>query len=142
LPLLRAVKALNLYRVAVTWKDGRKAEVDLAPHILRYGIYRPLREDMDAFRRMKVDGGVAVAWPDAGLDLSADAVAALERMQTMNGAEFRARLKKLGLSFDAAAATFAISRRQIAYYAAGAKSVPRHVVLAVRGFEAEMAAGD
>ncbi len=49
-----------------------------------------------------------------------------------------ARLKRLGLSFDAAAAAFDLSRRQIAYYSAGAKPVPRHVVLALSGFEAEL----
>lgn len=85
-----------------------------------------------------VDEGVAVAWPDQNIDLSADAIAALGRAQTMTGEEFRTRLKRLGLSFDAAAATFDISRRQIAYYSAGKKPVPRHVVLALRGFEAEL----
>ena len=130
---------LGLYRVAVVWKDGRKSEVDLAPQILRYAVYRPLRENPDAFKRAEiVEGGVAVAWPGPGVDISADAIAALGRSQTMTPEEFRARLKRLGLSFDAAAATFAISRRQIAYYSAGAKPVPRHVVLALSGFEAEL----
>ncbi len=139
LPLLRSIRVLGLYRVAVAWKDGRKSEVDLAPHILRYAVYRLLRENPDAFRRAEiVEGGVAVAWPGEGVDISADAIAALERSQTMTPEEFRARLRRLGLSFDAAAAAFAISRRQIAYYSAGAKPVPRHVVLALSGFEAEL----
>lgn len=139
LPLLRALRALGLYRVAVVWKDGRKAEVDLAPHILRYAVYRPLRENAATFRRARIiDGGVAVAWPDFGIDISADAIAALDRAQTMTAAEFRERLRRWGMSFDAAAAAFDISRRQIAYYSAGAKAIPRHVVLALRGFEAEL----
>lgn len=130
---------LGLYRVAVVWKDGHKGEVDLAPHILRYAIYRPLRENWGAFKRAEIiEDGVAVAWPDLDLDISADAIAALDRAQTMTAEEFRRHLKRWGLSFDAAAATFAISRRQIAYYSAGAKPVPRHVVLALRGFEAEL----
>ena len=136
---MRSIKVLNLYRIEVVWSDGRAAEVDLAPHILRYAIYRPLRENLDAFKRAEViDDGVAIAWPALDLDMSADAIAALERMQTMTGSEFRDRLKELGLSFDAAAATFDISRRQIAYYSAGAKPVPRHMVLALRGFEVEL----
>jgi hypothetical protein len=139
LPLLRSIRALGLYRVEVVWKDGRKAEVDLAPQILRYAVYRPLRENPDAFKKAKIiDGGVAVAWPGEDVDISADAIAALERSQTMSADQFRERLKRLGLSFDAAAATFDISRRQIAYYSAGAKAVPRHVVLALLGFEAEL----
>ena len=139
LPLLRSIKVAGPYRIAAAWKDGRKAEVDFAPHILRYAVYRPLRDDPGAFRKARiVDGGVAIAWSELNLDISADAIAALDRAQTMTAEEFRDRLKRMGLSFDAAAATFAISRRQIAYYSAGAKPVPRHIVLALRGFEAEM----
>ena len=139
LPLLRAIKVLNLYRVEVTWVGGPKVAIDLAPHILRYAIYRPLRDDLEAFRKVKVvDGGVAVAWPEHDLDISADAINALYLTQVMIPGEFGQRLKKLGLSFDAAAAMLEISRRQIAYYAAGEKPIPRHIVLALRGLEAEM----
>ena len=139
--MLRSVRTLSPYRVEVSWKDGRQAQVDLAPQILRYAIYRPLRESTEAFKTAQiVDGGVAIAWPQHDIDISADTIAALERSQTMTAGEFRERLKRWGLSFDAAAATFAISRRQIAYYSAGAKPIPRHVVLALRGFEAELSA--
>ena len=48
-------------------------------------------------------------------------------------------MNRLGFAvLSGAAAAFAISRRQIAYYSAGAKPVPRHVVLALSGFEAEL----
>jgi hypothetical protein len=139
LPLLRSIKVLNLYRVELAWVGGPKVEIDLAPHILRYAIYRPLRDNLEAFRKVKViDHGVAVAWPEYGLDISADAISALYLSQVLIPGEFGVRLKKLGLSFDAAAAMFEISRRQIAYYAAGEKPIPRHIVLALRGLEAEM----
>lgn len=137
--MLRSVKVLDPYRIRVIWDDGRKTEVDLAPHILRYAVYRPLRDHPAAFKKAQiVDDGVALAWPDHDLDISADAIAALDRSQTMTAGAFRDRLKRLGLSFDAAAAAFDVSRRQIAYYSAGAKPVPRHIVLALRGFEAEL----
>jgi hypothetical protein len=146
---MRSVRVLGLYRVDIVWRDGRRAAVDLAPQILRYALYRPLRENPAAFERAAiVDDGVALAWPGQGspgqgipgqeIDMSADAIAALDRTQSMTGPEFRERLRRLGLSFDAAAATFDISRRQIAYFSAGVKPVPRHVVLALRGFEAEL----
>jgi hypothetical protein len=134
---VRAARALGLYRVEVAWAGGGKAVVDLAPHILRYSMYRPLRDNPAAFKAMEVaDGGVAVVWAALGLDVSADALFALQRSQAMAPGEFRGWLKRLGLSFDAAAATFDVSRRQIAYYASGEKPVPRHMVFALRGFEA------
>ena len=142
LPIIRSAKPLRAYRIGVVWKDGRRGEVDLAPQILRYRLYRPLRRDSRLFESLSVvDGGIALAWLDGSLDISADTVAALERTQSMSAKEFRNRLDRLGLSFDAAAAAFDISRRQIAYYSAGDKPIPRHVVLALRGFEAEMGEG-
>ena len=140
LPLLQSIKVRDLYRIAVTWRDGHGSDIDLAPHILRYAIYRPLRDDLEAFKQAEiVDDGVAVSWAEYCLDISADAIAAMERMQGMSADEFHSRLSGSRLSFDAAAATFGISRRQIAYFAAGAKPIPRYVTLALRGFEAELA---
>ena len=141
LPLLSALKVRSLYRIIVQWRDGpEEVEVDLAPHILRYAIYRPLRDDFGAFRQAEiVDGGVAIAWPSYDIDVSADTVAALARVQRMSAEEFRGRLDRWGLSFDAAASALAISRRQIAYFAAGAKPIPRYVILALRGFEVALA---
>ncbi len=140
LPVLQSVRPRGLYKIEAVWRGGRKCDVDLAPHILRFIAYGPLRENWSAFKQLQIlDGGVAVGWPELDLDISADAIAALARQQNMTANDFRSYLKRLGLSFDAAAAAFEISRRQIAYYSAGAKPVPRHVVLALRGFEAELA---
>ena len=84
LPLLRSIRVLGLYRIKAVWKNGRKAEVDLAPQILRYAIYRPLRGNLDAFKQAEVvDDGIAIAWPGTDLDISADAVAALHLSQTL-----------------------------------------------------------
>ncbi len=136
LPLLRSVRVIDLYRIAVVWRNGGTAEVDLAPHVLRYAIYRPLRDDLDAFRKAEViDGGVAVAWPDLDIDISADAIAALHRSQSMTAGEFRERLKRLGLSFDAAAASFDISRREDRLFLDWRQTNPPPRVLALRGFE-------
>ena len=83
------MRVIDLYRIAVVWRNGGTAKVDLAPHVLRYAIYRPLRDDLDAFRKAEViDGGVAVAWPDLDIDISADAIAALHRSQSMTAGEF------------------------------------------------------
>jgi transcriptional regulator with XRE-family HTH domain len=47
---------------------------------------------------------------------------------------------KHGLSLSAAAEALGLSRRQVAYYASGEHEVPRTVLLACKGWEAEQLA--
>lgn len=50
LPTIAKVTAHDAYRVAVTWGEGRRAGehsvVDLAPMVLAYKIFRPLRASL------------------------------------------------------------------------------------------------
>src|SRR3546814_16464742 len=62
LPLLRRVQPLGPYRVEAVWADGHASEIDLAPHILRYAIYRPPRDDAEALAPM--DGTAGGHRPD------------------------------------------------------------------------------
>ena len=93
------------------WRDRFRAH---GPDGLRRRC-RPLRGNAEAFHRARiVDSSVAIAWPhskqpnlerfgpDPGdeIDISADAVAALDRAQTMTGPEFRDRLRRLSLSLS------------------------------------------
>lgn len=132
-PVIRAIEAGEGFEVVVEWADGRRQTVDLAPEIMKYRLYAPLRSDRALFMALRVeDDGATVAWSDA-IDMPADTVWALA-LQSMSNAEFRAFLNRWGLTFDAAAAALGLSRRQVAYFAAD-KPIPRTVYLACQGYE-------
>ena len=73
--------------------------------------------------------------PDGSVDV--------ERLaeEAMTGSEFKAFLRRRGLTYEAAAALLGRSRRQIGYYVAGSsKLIPRLVALACFGLSAREAA--
>jgi predicted transcriptional regulator len=62
---------------------------------------------------------------------------ALEQAGRADAVEFIRWRWKHALSLSAAAEALGLSRRQIAYYASGKQVVPRTVLLACKGWEAE-----
>lgn len=62
LPTVVAVKALEPFRVHLTFKDGVEKEIDLESH-LSGPVFEPIRNDPDYFRQVFVDGGT-IAWPN------------------------------------------------------------------------------
>lgn len=141
LPRLREALPLEPYRLRVVWSEGpragREEEVDLLPVIQSYRYFRPLRGAPQSFARLRLeDDGATLVWEDDELELAASTVERLAE-EGMDAAAFTAFLERNRLTYDAAAAVLGISRRQVAYYAAGEKPVPRLVALACRGYEAQ-----
>jgi hypothetical protein len=145
LPKLARVSARDRYQVSVTWKAGARAGergvIDLAPVILSYKMFRPLRANRALFRsvHLTVDGS-AIAWgKDDAIDMAATT---LERLadEKMTAADFKAFLKRHRLTLDAAAAQLGISRRLAAYYAEG-RPIPRYIALACAGLEGRIEVG-
>jgi hypothetical protein len=142
IPLARisAIEALPGFRLAVSWAEGSRAgrsdEVDLAPAINSYKIYRPLRNDEALFRTAYlIEGGDVVAWEGHGdLEMSADMIEALAE-ESMTPRDFAAFLQRNDLTQEAAAALLGRSRRQIGYYLSSGP-IPRVVSLACHGYEA------
>lgn len=137
LPRLASVESTDLpYTVAVTWaagpRMGRTDMIDLAPIILTFKIFRPLRDDDALFKAVRLgEWGHAILWDgDDDLDIGADSLEELAE-QTMTNAEFAAFLRQNDFTLDAAAAHLGISRRMVAYYAKG-HVVPRVVALACK----------
>jgi hypothetical protein len=134
LPTIACILAQDEYRVAVSWSGGVYAgttiEIDLAPVILLYKIYKPLRDDPTLFKSVHVTAmGSAIAWgEDEAIDMAA---ATLERLadETMTAGDFRAFLDRHRLTLDAAAGQLGVSRRLVAHYAKG-RSIPRYIALA------------
>ncbi len=137
LPRLASVEpADGPYAVALTWAEGprvgRSDVVDLAPILLTFKVFRPLRDDDALFRTVRLGAyGASIVWPaHADLDIGADSLEELAE-ETMTNAEFAAFLQRHGLTHDTAAARLGISRRMVAYYAKS-HAVPRVMALACR----------
>ena len=119
------------FEVAVTWKTGSGAVVDIAPDIFTFKAYAPLRDDHDLFKTVHVvNDGSAIGWGmDDSIDMPATAIERLVK-QAMTTARFQTFLSGNKFTRDAAAAQLGISRRLVGYYASGEKRVPRHIALA------------
>ena len=127
--------------LVVTWDDGHRAEIDLAPIIAAHPKLEPLA-DPDGFA-VASDDGWSVEWPKAGIDLGA---AQLRRWadeqagEAMPRAAFRAWMERHGFTLDRAAEALGLSRRTIAYYLSGEQPVPKTVMLATEGYDKRQAA--
>lgn len=134
LPRIDAVTAVAPAKVVVTWsgttREGATETVDLAPMLFAFKLYKPLRDDPGAFGSVHVAAhGSTIAWgEDEEIDMSAGAVEELAE-QAMTTADFKAFLKRHGLTLEAAAAQLGIGRRLVAYYAGG-RDIPRVIALA------------
>ncbi len=134
MPRLASIEPGEGFAITVAWaageRAGRRERVDLAPDILTYRFYRPLRDDPALFATVHlVDDGAAIAWGDGdAIDMPATAIERLAE-ESMAAADFAQFLDRNRLTLDAAAAQLGISRRLVAYYASG-RPIPRHIALA------------
>ena len=141
LPRIAAVQPQGGLSVSITWATSPEpVTVDLAPDILTFKTYVPLRNDLALFKTVHVmTGGAALGWgADDGIDMPATAVERLAE-EVMSTTDFQAFLKRTNLTWDAAAAQFGISRRLVGYYASG-QPVPRYIALASAYLESRTAA--
>jgi hypothetical protein len=99
---------------------------------------RALRDPLVFTRATVGEGGQSVTWPGE-IDIGAARLLELGLEQGGRGdaVEFMRWRWRNGLSLTAAAEALGLSRRQIAYSASGEHEVPRYVLLACRGWEAE-----
>jgi hypothetical protein len=142
MPRLSAIHHAGGFTVCVVWAEGERAgiaeTIDLAPQIMRFRLYAPLRADPALFAAVHLtDDGTVVAWTD-GIDMAATTVERLAQ-ENMTNAQFRTFIARHKLTLDGAAAMLGIGRRQAAYYAKD-KPVPRLVALACAGVEAGLKA--
>ena len=135
LPRVGSVQADNDFSIRVTWigdvDPSLPTTIDLAPIILTYKFYRPLRDDPELFRTVHVaNDGTAIAWgKNDEIDMATTTIEHLAS-EVMQKSDFRAWLEKNRLTLDAAAAQLGISRRLAAYFASGEKPIPRYIALA------------
>jgi len=81
MPEVASVRAPPGPKVAVDWSSGNRAgqtdEIDLSAIIGTYRLFAPLLENDDRLATIKViDGGSAIGWAGADLELAADTLEA------------------------------------------------------------------
>lgn len=144
MPRLASVAYRSGYEVDVTWSAGPRAGktdvVDLAPVLLSYRAYRPLRDNPRMLEGVRLcEDGAAIGWGEAdSMDVAATTVERLAE-ETMSPIEFRAWLDRHAFTYDTASAQLGISRRLVAYYAAQ-RQAPRYIALACRYFDEKLSA--
>ena len=139
IPKIGAVTAGERYTVVVTWRDGREESIDIAPIILSFRTFRPLRDDSELWAGVRVDEyGSAIRWSD-DMDMANYTLDRLaEAGRPMSREDFRSWMKRHGLTVDTAAPVLNLSRRQVAAFSSGEKPVDRTIKLACRGYDAIM----
>lgn len=140
-PRIERVRVLENSRLSIRWIGGAQAIVDLSRDLARYKSLAPLRKSVE-FRRAAVgEGGHSVVWP-SGVDIGADSLwrDSLIAIGQADAVTFNDWRMEHGLTLDHAAEALGLSRRMVAYYSSGEKSVPKTVLLACRGWEANQAA--
>lgn len=66
-----AVEVLGQYRLALTFDEGERREIDLEPLLAFTGVFEPLKDE-DYFRQVRVNADVGtIVWPN-GADLCPD----------------------------------------------------------------------
>jgi uncharacterized protein YbdZ (MbtH family) len=138
LPRMTSVKATGEHSLRLRFENGKTFSVDLHGLVHHSKGLKRLRDQPTFARATLGEGGHSIAWP-GDLDIGADTLweLALEQAGRADAVEFIRWRWKHALSLSAAAEALGLSRRQIAYYASGKQVVPRTVLLACKGWEAE-----
>jgi hypothetical protein len=137
---ITAVAARPPATLSLQWSDGTQADIDLRA-TLRGRSGHALRNETEFARAGLGEWGHGVAWP-CGVELSAEKLW-LETLSATGRDDVRRFLEwrlRHGLSLSGAAQALGLSRRMIAYYSNGKKKIPRAIMLACKGWEADQAA--
>ena len=119
------------------WSDGTRADLDLGA-VLADRAFAALRDPAEFARVEMGEWGHSLVWP-SGAELGADMLW-LETLSATGHGDARAFLEwrlRHGLSLSKAADALGVSRRMVAYYSNGDRAVPKPILLACRGWEAD-----
>ena len=140
-PRLASAKPLANFRMELTFIDGSVFTVDFTPFFDESPGLAPLR-NAEAFAQATIipSGGWTVEWPELDIQIGADTLwldAQAQNASDENTRAFAQWRVRHGLSLKQAAEALGMTPRTISAYGTGARPVPRYVVLACKGWEAE-----
>lgn len=134
---LTHAKALENSCLKLTYADGSDFNVDLSDWIKTSAFLKPLK-NKNVFSTAKLGAmGRAVEFGKGEIDLAADNLRnlAIEQSGGVGHERIWNWMHDNNLTLDGAAEVLGISRRMLAYYRNGEKSIPRHIWLACVGWE-------
>lgn len=137
---LTAVKALPPSTLELTYADSAVLQVDLKPIIRKHRTLARLADAAVFTTAQLGEWGGSVTWAqDDHLELAADNLRAraIEQAGGYSHEVIWNWMARHHLTLDTGAQALGLSRRMLAYYRSGEKPVPRTVVLACVGWEAE-----
>jgi len=135
-PRIEEVVVIAPATLKIRWTSGDTYQADIGDWIDRFEILAPLK-DPDFFEKARVGWyGHSVEWSDE-VELGADQL--FNRCKAQAGepspVEFNDWMQRNGLSLATAAVALGMTRRMMAHYRTGSKTIPRHVWLACIGWE-------
>lgn len=139
-PAILAARVVAPLVLELDWSTRETLRLDFAPVVRRYAAFAPLKTPA-AFAKVRVDDwGHALEWPK-GLDMGADRLYELSREQAglPTVRQFGEWMEQHHLSLTDAANVLGMTRRMMAYYRTGSRPIPKVVMLACKGWEAETA---
>lgn len=140
-PRLVAVEALPDYRLRLEFQDGSVYIVSLAEDFARFPGLLPLQDPVEFSRATLIPGeGWTVEWADLDIQIGADTLwldAQAQNAADENTRSFAKWRARYGLSLADAARALGMTTRTMSAYGSGKRPVPRHIILACKGWEAE-----
>ena len=135
---IESVKPLRGMSLEVRYTGGQVVRVNFAELPERFAVFADLRKPAFFKRATVADWGHSLEWPNGeGLDADRVMEMALEQLGRADTLAFRRWQDKHRLSLTEAADAIGMTRRTASQYRTGARPVPRTVLLALKGWEAE-----
>lgn len=140
-PKILTVEALEDYCLRITWANGLTCVISEKEAIfdeVSHPKLRPLQDEA-VFTQVSCEFGWSIGWESVDIQIGADTLWVDYLMQSgkQGAAKFFLFRLKNGLTLTKAAEVFDMSRRMMSAYSSGAKPVPRTIMLAMKGYEAE-----
>lgn len=135
---IESAQPLGGMRMQVRYTGGQTVQVDFSELPKRFAVFADLADPAFFDAAQVADWGHTLEWPNGeGLDADRIMEMALEQAGRKDVLAFRHWQEKHGLSLAEAADAIGMTRRTASQYRTGARPVPRTVLLALKGWEAE-----
>jgi len=124
--------------LAAAYADGSMVTADMTFHFRGHPVLEEVAGDPELFGQYRIEESGGLEWPN-GADVSAARFQQLGEITAgnmMDRMAFRDWMKRHGLIIDTAGPILGLSRKTIARYSSGESLIPKHILLACKGYDA------